>query len=491
MIAAYCWPQSARHEESIEIFCHTSAEQFRIEVIRQGVEDKTVHVQNGIVGREQIIADNIAVEGCRWNPSLGLFIDPGWPSGFYLVRVEDSGANKTETFFVVRATEPSDALWVLSTSTWNAYNTWGGLSFYTGGHIVSPRRPLQPGFLSKADPYRHRVARFMDWSKDDARAFLAAGYDQWSMAAGWANWEILFARWAETEGYNFNYAVSQDLDQHPDLLDGYPAYISVGHDEYWSAGMRNTVEDYIDAGGHAAFFSGNTSFWQVRFDDDYRQMTGYKCDIEEDPLYKTSDKPGDAPALSTMWSDPLVGRPESQMTGVSFTRGGYTHMPNSPEGTGGYAVCQPDHWAFESTSLALGDTLGAEGIVAGYECDGCELTEVDGRLVTKDGSDTPAGFEVLATAPARLWETEQAAGDLADNYVGELNWVAQRIGGSDTPEMRERFADGHAVMGSFKRGHGEVFTTGCTDWAYGLRGNDVADVTRNVLQHFIRNRHNA
>ena len=28
-----------------------------------------------------------------------------------------------------------------------------------------------------------------------------------------------------------------------------------------------------------------------------------------------------------MWSDPLVGRPESEMTGVSFTRGGYAHMP--------------------------------------------------------------------------------------------------------------------------------------------------------------------
>jgi hypothetical protein len=486
MIAAYCWPQSVKPTDSIEIYCSTSAEKFRIEVIRQGADDKTVHVQNGILGREQIISDDIAIEGCRWNPSIELRIDPDWPSGFYLVRLEDSAGTKTDTFFVVRAAEPCDALLVLSTSTWNAYNTWGGLSLYTGGHVVSPRRPLQPGFLSKADPHRHRVATYMNWSKDDVRAFVAAGYDEWSMAAGWANWEFLFARWAESEGYNFNYAVSQDLDQHPDLLDGYAAYISVGHDEYWSAGMRNTVEDYIDSGGHAAFFSGNTSFWQVRFDDDYRQMTGYKCDIEEDPFYNTSAQPGDIPALATMWSDPLVGRPESQMTGVSFTRGGYVHMPNSPEGTGGYTVCQPDHWAFESTTLTLGDTLGADGIVAGYECDGCELREADGRPVPTHDSGTPDGFEVLATAPARLWETEQATGNLADNYVGELNWVAQRIGGSDTPDVRERFADGHAVMGSFKRGKGEVFTTGCTDWAYGLGSRDVARVTGNVLQRFIR-----
>ena len=482
MIAAYCWPQSARPGEAIDIFCHTTAKQFRIEVVRQGVDSKTAAVHERIPGQEQTITSDIAAEGCRWNPTLELVIDPSWPSGFYLVRLEDNRGNKAEAFFVVRADSFGDALLVLSTSTWNAYNTWGGQSFYTGGHVTSPMRPLQPGFLTKADPYRHRIARFKDWREEDARSFAAAGYDGWSMAAGWANWEMLFVRWAEGRGYKLSYAVSQDLDQHPDLLDGYSAYISVGHDEYWSAGMRNTVENYIDAGGNAAFFSGNTSFWQVRFSDDYRQMTGYKCDIEDDPHYD----PKHAPSLSTMWSDPLVGRPESEMTGVSFTRGGYAHMPNAPQGSGGYRVWQPDHWAFESTSLKTGDTLGAQEIVVGYECDGCEVTESSGRPVPA-GDDTPAGFEILATAPARLWETEQALGSLADNYIGELNWVAERIGGEDSPENRRRFAKGHAVLGTFKRGKGKVFTTGCTDWAYGLIGSDVSTVTANVLDHFIRN----
>ena len=482
MIAAYCWPQSARPGEAIDIFCHTTAKQFRIEVVRQGVDSKTAAVHERVPGQEQTITSDIAAEGCRWNPTLELVIDPSWPSGFYLVRLEDNRGNKAEAFFVVCADSFGDALLVLSTSTWNAYNTWGGQSFYTGGHVTSPMRPLQPGFLTKADPYRHRIARFKDWREEDARSFAAAGYDGWSMAAGWANWEMLFVRWAEGRGYKLSYAVSQDLDQHPDLLDGYSAYISVGHDEYWSAGMRNTVENYIDAGGNAAFFSGNTSFWQVRFSDDYRQMTGYKCDIEDDPHYD----PKHAPSLSTMWSDPLVGRPESEMTGVSFTRGGYAHMPNAPQGSGGYRVWQPDHWAFESTSLKTGDTLGAQEIVVGYECDGCEVTESSGRPVPA-GDDTPAGFEILATAPARLWETEQALGSLADNYIGELNWVAERIGGEDSPENRRRFAKGHAVLGTFKRGKGKVFTTGCTDWAYGLIGSDVSTVTANVLDHFIRN----
>lgn len=484
MIAAYCWPQSGKANESISLFCHTEADSFRIEVIRQGAEDQLVFKKAGIPGKQQPISDSIAAHGCYWDRSLEIAIDPKWSAGFYLLRLRDSDGDETDAFFVVREEHPGDAILVLSTSTWNAYNTWGGLSFYTGGYVVSPMRPLQPGFLRKSDPYINRIARYKNWQAEDRRAYFAAGYDRWTMAAGWSNWELLFVQWAERQGYKLNYAVSQDLDQYPNLLDGHPVYISIGHDEYWSAGMRDTVESYIDAGGNAAFFSGNTSFWQTRFSEDYRRMTSYKCQIKDDPVYN----PEYAPTLSTMWSDPLVGRPESRMTGVSFSRGGYAHMPNSPDGTGGYTVCHPDHWAFEGTSLKSGDTLGGEDVVVGYECDGCELKFEDGRFVPTYADHTPEGFEVLGTAPAHLWETEEAQGDLADNYIGELNWVAERIGGADTPEVRAQFTAGHAVMGTFRRGNGQVFTSGCTDWAYGLRDDQVSKVTNNVLTRFIRGR---
>ena len=171
------------------------------------------------------------------------------------------------------------------------------------------------------------------------------------------------------------------------------------------------------------------------------------------------------------------------MTGVSFTRGGYAHMPNAPRGTGGYQVWQPDHWAFESLALEPGSPLGVDGSVVGYECDGCEFVERNGVPQAADGR-APQGFQVLASAPARLWETQEAPDGLHESYIGELNWVAERLGGSDTPENRARFEQGHAVMGTFRRGKGEVFTTGCTDWAYGLHCDDVATVTRNLLRRF-------
>ena len=216
------------------------------------------------------------------------------------------------------------------------------------------QRPLPKGFLHKSKPARHRIACYQDWSKDDARMFADAGYSPWCMAAGWANWELLFVRWAESQGLKLGFATSADLDGDPNLLSGYPVYLSVGHDEYWSASMRDNVEGHVDNGGNAAFFSGNTSFWQARFEDDHTRLVCFKNAMEDDPVFDSKS----APTWSTMWSDPLVTRPENAMTGVSFTRGGYAHMPNAPRGTGGYRFWQTDHWAFASLSVEPGARWG-------------------------------------------------------------------------------------------------------------------------------------
>ena len=71
---------------------------------------------------------------------------------------------------------------------------------------------------------------------------------------------------------------------------------------------------------------------------------------------------------------------------------------------------------------------------------------------------------------------------LRKDYVGELNWVAERVGGADTAENRSRFEHGYAVMATFERGEGSVFTAGCTDWSYGLDDPDVSTITTNLLQ---------
>lgn len=482
MIAAYCWPQSAVGGETIALHCSTTARSFDVEVVRQGREDVPVWSARGVAGRELDVPADAGTRGCGWPVSVEIPVGDAWRSGFHLVRLRSDAGESAEAFFVVRATRPGDALLVLSTTTWAAYNDWGGPSFYTGGHVSSLERPLPKGFLERPDVHRFRAGRSLELSGEDIGSYLGAGYSLWVVAAGWSSWERLFVQWAEREGLELDYAVGPDLETVGGLLDPYELYLSVGHDEYWSAGMRDAVEGWVERGGRAAFFSGNTSFWQIRFERDHRAIVAYKLDIDDDPVRGTARER----ELSTMWCDPLVGRPENAMTGVSFIRGGYAHLESAPMGTGGYTVWRPESFVFDGLGLRAGDVLGAEPVVVGYECDGCELQLVSGRPVATGRDGTPESFEVLATAPAHLWETHERPAALGDLGAGELNWAAARLAGADTPENRERFAYGNAVMGTFTRGKGRVFTTGCTDWAFGLGDPAVARVTRNVIRAFLK-----
>ena len=209
-------------------------------------------------------------------------------------------------------------------------------------------RPLAKGLLRKPDGPGSRVT-VLDPPDPGMRAHVgylrAHQFTQWGGSAGWPNYELPFVRWAERNGYQLDYAVNADLEDPATLADR-RVYLSVGHDEYWSGPMRDTVESFTRAGGNALFLSGNTAFWQVRLTDDGTAMIGFKDRFERDPVFGTADQH----RLTSMWSDHLVGRPENAMTGVSFVRGGYHRIGRTvSSGAGGYTVYEPDHWVFADT----------------------------------------------------------------------------------------------------------------------------------------------
>lgn len=486
MIFAYAWPQSTVAGGRIGLHVSGDTGTVDIEVVRQGAHDEVVWRRNGVAVGDHPTPDDASTQGCGWPAAIEIESRDDMRSGFYLVRLRH-GAETAQAFFVLRSAMPArhtSRLLVLSTSTWAAYNDWAGPSYYTGGFRSSLQRPLPGGFLERPEALRFRAAFLHSIPPDEGLAYLSQDISLWCIAAGWAQWERFFVAWAERHGINFDFAVSADLETIPGLLDPYDLYVSVGHDEYWSAAMRDAVEGFVARGGNAAFFSGNAAFWQIRHEDDATAQVSYKLEPERDPLFGTDRQRN----VATMWSDPLAGRPENEMTGVSFTRGGYAHLPNAP-GNGGYTVWRPDHWIFAGSGLGYGDLLGADPVVVGYECDGCAMNLRDGLPVPTGEDGTPADFEILATAAAHLWATDERP-DALPPGAGELNWVAERLGRGDTPEERQRFAAGRAVLGC-RPGDGRrgtTVTTGCTDWTFGLAAHDpaVEAITRNVLTRLAR-----
>jgi len=234
MLDGYAWPQSVLPGEEVSLHV-SSTGPFGVEVTREGGEREVVWRRDAVPGSEHPIPATASADGCGWPATLSIPVDPGWRSGFYSVRLR-ADDEEAHAFFAVRpATARAPILLVISTSTANAYNDWGGPSLYTGGTRVSFERPLARGFLAKPEPAVRKAEAVPD--REALGYFGWAGehdLSPWSGGAGWWTWERPFVAWAESEGFAIDVAVSQDLETHPEVLEGHRLLLSVGDDAFRS-----------------------------------------------------------------------------------------------------------------------------------------------------------------------------------------------------------------------------------------------------------------
>jgi hypothetical protein len=268
------------------------------------------------------------------------------------------------------------------------------------------------------------------------------------------------------------------------MLDGYSLVLGVGHDEYWSAPQRDGLERYVASGGNHASFSGNTMFWQVRFDPTGRHMTVYKYVAHrDDPVVGTADER----SMSGMWCDPLVGRPEWGFLGAGSAYGLYSRFGwATPRSPGGFTVYRDRHWMFEGTDLRYGDMFGAAHGIVGYETMGVRLGIDEYGLPVSVTPGAPPS-QIVAWAPAsNLGDGDYPAG--AVSFTGDeqvdLDFVAERLYGDTSDDSRNRVRHGNAVMLECRPfdGGGTVVTIGSTDWVFGLDDPMVDRVTHNVVR---------
>ena len=129
-------------------------------------------------------------------------------------RGRDAGG-ASHIIFIVRDDDGhSDLLFQTSDTTWQAYNHYGGNSLYTG--VRRPAAPTRSATTGRSP----RAAR---------------APEDWVFNA-----EYPMVRWLEPNGYDVSYFTGVDTDRCGAELLEHKAFLSVGHDEYWSAGQRAT-----------------------------------------------------------------------------------------------------------------------------------------------------------------------------------------------------------------------------------------------------------
>ena len=496
-VEGYCGSLSVAPGGELALHVSSRVARYDVDVHRWGAIKEQVWMARDLTGVEHPTPADADANGCGWPAAVTVPVGVDWRSGLYLVTftAHDAPADRSLAYaaFVVRGgATRARTLLVLATNTYNAYNSWGGCSLYTGGKQVSFARPFGRGTFVRPEVERDDRKARPRWRGEapdiDGQIYqdfrFAQGYPGSMGSAGWFTYERRFVEWAEGAGLQFDYAVSSDLDVDPSQVDGYRLVLGVGHDEYWSAGQRATVEEHVRRGGNYASLSGNTMFWQVRLEGSAMVCHKYSAP-DTDPVMGT-----DAQSTMTgMWCDPLVARPEWTFLGAGSAFGLYNRFGMAaPRGSGAFTVYRPDHWMFVGTGLRYGDELGADDAVVGYETVGCRIGfDEFQQPVAVPGNGMPDTVEVVAFTPSsNLAMGEYPASIAALDDQGDLEFIATRLYGGVDEASLARVRNGNAVMLTcrpFGASGGEVVAVGSTDWVFGLAFDPhVQQVTRNIIE---------
>ena len=360
---------SVNHGDSISFYVTTTAPSFTIDIYRtgyyQGIGARLVQSLGRFPGVRQAIPPPDPVTGMiacsNWVSATTLQIPFSWVTGIYLAKLTSTTGNSSFIFFVVRNDGgKEDILFQASVNTYQAYNQWGGTSLYGNSTDLS------------VYPYKYATKVSFDRPFDPAVDKGAGQYLQF---------EYVFVYWMESQGYDVSYTTDIDTDQGTEPIAHHKAFLSVGHDEYWSRAMRTNVQNAIDAGIHVGFFGSNTMFWQIRYESNAagvpnRVEVGYKY------FAFSRSAPGPDPEwgvnnsiVTTLWRDPVINEPENGIVGIMY----------EGEGATSYVVQNPSNWVYANTGFVEGSSV--PGIV-GYEYD----------KIWNNGF-TPPGLILLSDSP--------------------------------------------------------------------------------------------
>ena len=266
-IQGYATDISVDQSQTVNFKVSTASSDYRLDIYRMGYYGgdgarKVATVQPSVAlpqGQPDCATDSSTglVQCASWAVSASWTVPGDAVSGIYFAHLvrEDGPSGESHIFFVVRDDDGrSDLLFQTSDTTWQAYNAFGGSSLYTNGPGSSP-----------LGSYAYKVSYDRPFTTRDNAP------EDWVFNA-----EYPMVRWLERNGYDVSYFSGVDSDRLGAELREHRAFLSVGHDEYWSATQRANVTAARDAGVNLAFFSGNEVFWKTRWENNHRTLVAYK-----------------------------------------------------------------------------------------------------------------------------------------------------------------------------------------------------------------------
>jgi len=369
----------------------------------------------------ELIVPGSAQHRARREPWQGL----GWtrgsrlgpfPAGVYHVSIPKTALDERDrvvpkthlTYRVPLLVRPevatSEVLLVIDSNTWQAYNAYGGRSYYSSPFAVTVGRD-RPGTPNHVFRRLRAMAEIVD-----------------------------------NLGIPWDIADTDYVEDRPGLFAQYRLVVLMGQFEYMTREFRGELAGFFEAGGRILSLGNEMSLYHTRRDGTLK--TTYKEPYRgPDPVELDGDPSNDHLA-SYEWA--RIGEPATRLFGLS------TWLAGNSDGDVVWTAHRGNHWVWRDTGLEEGSQFSTvtdflDGTLLRFEAGGPVPDQTE-------QTETPLDLLVLATAPTArarpwwLWE----AGRTPSTACCQTGWGVIGIrqnaaGGVLAVAGSKRFSDGNVL----------------------------------------------
>ena len=174
-------------------------------------------------------------------------------------------------------------------------------------------------------------------------------------------WFDSFMQWLTNQSYNVNVIADIDLDQDYSEVANAKVFVIHGHSEYWTRAERENLDKFINVDGkNLLCLSGNSIWWQVRYNSDRTKLTCYRADDAQSSYNSVYNSTCDPLLASNRWYTPsqkysILGSigADSRFGGFGLQGSSQYHNANNVYfcdygGFGGFNVLKPNSPIFNN-----------------------------------------------------------------------------------------------------------------------------------------------
>ena len=335
-IAGYADHVEATAGQQVRVYVSTAAPSYTVTAYRMGWyhgrggrQIWTSMTQPGLVQPSCPVTAGVNMVECRWSSPLAVPITRTWVQGEYLLKLVGSGGQQSYVPLTVWDPDNAATYVIMDGSlTDEVFNAYGGADLYQG---LTPCAPDVYPCSSRA-----RVVSF-------DRPYAGRG------DGGYLGLTYPLTRLAESRGLDVTYWTDLTLAEHGGLLGRHRALLSPGHDEEWSASMRQATVSAVGRGMNVAFFGASPVLRKVRLQASPlgadREVVNYR-DPEADPDYQSDP----AAVSQNDWTQAPAGLPPSLLVGATYI--GFNNEMSFP-----LVDTDPTSWLYAGTGLTAGSLV--------------------------------------------------------------------------------------------------------------------------------------